>query len=271
VIRLAPGERGYVARMSPGTPSATTRATARTTARRRRPAAPTLRMERRLLRDGAVLLASMDEVGRGAPAGPVAVGVVVVHATTPPAPPGVRDSKLLSAAAREALAPVLERWAVDTAVGTAGADEVDDHGVVGALRLAGRRALASLRVAPDLVLLDGSHDWLTEPAPASGRAGVPVVTRVRADLTCASVAGASILAKVHRDGVMAGLDAAFPGYGWAANKGYGTADHLEALERLGPTSQHRISWNLPVRRAQRSPGAPTSAPAPSAGRAPARR
>jgi len=229
--------------MTPATPSAATPPAVR----HRRRAAPTLREERRLLRAGTVLLASMDEVGRGAPAGPVAVGVVVIHVDTPPAPPGVRDSKLLTAAARDTLVPVVERWAADCSVGTAGADEVDAVGVVGALRLAGRRALAALVARPDLVLLDGSHDWLTDPGPAPGHAGVPVVTRVKGDLTCASVAAASILAKVHRDTLMAGLDAEFPGYGWAANKGYGTADHLEALQRLGPTPQHRVSWRLPGR------------------------
>ena len=218
-----------------------------TAARRHRPVVPTLRVERRLLRGGAVLLASMDEVGRGAPAGPVHVGVVVVDAATPPAPAGVRDSKLLAARARDALAPRVERWAVDSAVGSASADEVDACGVVGALRLAGRRALAELAVVPDLVLLDGSHDWLSGPDPERAGDGVPVVTRVRADLTCASVAAASILAKVRRDARMAELDRDHPGYGFAANKGYGTVDHLEALRRLGPTPQHRVSWNLPGR------------------------
>jgi ribonuclease HII len=202
-------------------------------------------VERRLLRDGAGLLASMDEVGRGAPAGPVAVGVVVIHASTPPAPSGVRDSKLLTAPAREALVPAVERWAADAAVGTATADEVDAFGVVGALRLAGQRALAALVIRPDLVLLDGSHDWMTDPDPVPGATGVPVVTRVKADLTCASVAAASILAKVHRDAMMTGLDLEYPGYGLAVNKGYGTADHLAALQRLGPTPQHRVSWRLP--------------------------
>ena len=216
-------------------------------ARRRRRVAPTLRVERRLLRDGTCVLASMDEVGRGAPAGPVAVGVVVIHAATPPAPSGVRDSKLLTAPAREALVPAVERWAADASVGTASAGEVDTFGVLGALRLAGRRALAALVVRPDLVLLDGSHDWLTGPDPVTGATGVPVVTRVKADLTCASVAAASILAKVHRDAVMAELDGEFPGYGLAANKGYGTADHFDALQRLGPSPEHRVSWRLPER------------------------
>jgi len=218
--------------------------------RRGRRAAPTLRLERRLLREGAVRVGGMDEVGRGSPAGPVVVGVVVVDATTPPAPAGVRDSKAVVPAAREALVPRVRAWAAG-AVGAAGPAEVDALGVTGALRLAGLRALAGLDVAPDLVLLDGDHDWLT--GPPAGRADgeilpgpVRVVTQVRADRTCASVAAASILAKVARDAVMTGLSADFPDYGWHANKGYGTAEHLEALARLGPTPHHRLTWRLPV-------------------------
>ncbi len=224
--------------------------------RRVRRAAPTLRVERRLLRAGAGRLAGMDEVGRGSPAGPVHVGVVVVDAATPPAPAGVRDSKLVAPALREALVPRIEAWAVACAVGSAGAPEVDALGVTGALRLAGRRALALLAVPPDLVLLDGGHDWLTaptqppEPPDGDGPGAAPpvdvsVVTKVRADLTCASVAAASVLAKVARDAVMTGLAIDFPAYGWEANKGYGTADHLEALARLGPTPHHRVTWRLP--------------------------
>jgi len=219
----------------------------------RRGAAPALRVERGLLRGGATLVAGMDEVGRGAPAGPVAVGVVVVGETSPPAPHGVRDSKLLSAAAREALVPAVRAWAVDWAVGEAGPDEVDRVGVVGALRLAGRRALAGLRCRPDVVLLDGSHDWLADPADGTDPtddtvewSGPRVVTRVRADRTCATVAAASVLAKVARDAVMVDLAGECPGYGWDANKGYGTADHLAALVRLGPSRHHRTSWRLPV-------------------------
>jgi len=230
----------------------------------RRP--PTLRVERRLLRGGATLLAAMDEVGRGSPAGPVYVGVVVVDGATPPAPAGVRDSKLVPAMARESLVPSVEVWAVDSALGAASAAEVDRLGIIGALGQAGRRALAGLSCRPDLVLLDGAHDWLSpalqdgdggagpKGSPSGAQVGIPartpligipVVTRVRADLTCASVAAASILAKVARDAVMTELAGDFPGYGWEANKGYGTPDHLEALRRLGPTPHHRVTWRLP--------------------------
>jgi ribonuclease HII len=195
----------------------------------------------------------MDEVGRGAPAGPVYVGVVVIDATVSRPLAGVRDSKLLTPAVRESLVPAVHRWAVDWAVGDAGAAEVDRHGLTGALRLAGHRALAGLVAPPDLVLLDGGHDWLTPPegtggpdAAAGARPAVTVVTRVRADLTCASVAAASVLAKVARDSVMVELARSFPGYGWEENKGYGTPTHLDALRRLGPTPHHRVTWRLPA-------------------------
>jgi ribonuclease HII len=194
----------------------------------------------------------MDEVGRGAPAGPVHVGVVVIDATVARSLRGIRDSKLLAPASREALVPAVHRWAVDWAVGSASAAEVDGSGLSGALRLAGQRALARLDVRPDLVLLDGGHDWLTppqeagRPRPAPGDPSPPVRTRVRADRTCASVAAASVLAKVARDAVMVELAGSFPGYGWEENKGYGTPAHLDALRRLGPTPHHRVTWRLPA-------------------------
>ena len=228
---------------------------------RRRPTVPTLRLERRLLREGASRLAGVDEVGRGSPAGPAYVGVVVVDASVGRPPPGVRDSKLLTPERREALVPRVHAWASDCAVGVASAGELDRYGLTAGLRLAGWRALAQLRCPPDLVLLDGGHDWLTPPegdvladpsaAPAgTGVLGAPwtptaVVTRVKADLSCVSVAAASILAKVARDAYMVALAADYPEYGWADNKGYGTAAHLDALRRLGPTPHHRVTWRLP--------------------------
>lgn len=215
---------------------------------------PSLRTERQLLRAGAVLVAGMDEVGRGALAGPVSVGVVVVDAATRTAPEGLADSKLLSPAAREALAPRLGRWGRARAVAHASAAEIDDVGIVAALRLAGTRALAQVEqvVGPvGTVLLDGSHDWLTPPADlfetAAGLDGVPrqVHLRVKADRTCASVAAASVVAKVTRDALMTELDGEHPPYGWAQNKGYAAPTHLAALAELGPSPLHRQSWRLP--------------------------
>jgi ribonuclease HII len=199
-------------------------------------------------------LAAIDEVGRGSPAGPAYVGVIIVNSSTRSAPVGVRDSKLVSPAIREALVPAIETWAVDRAIGESSAAEVDRLGLTAALRLAGWRALDRLAIRPDMVLLDGSHDWLTPPdrdAPSGSatgsECGIPVVTKVKADRSCASVAAASIIAKVARDAVMTGLAEEFPGYGWEANKGYATPDHLDALRRLGPTPHHRVTWRLPER------------------------
>ena len=224
---------------------------------------PTLREERRLLRDGHGLVAGMDEVGRGALAGPVTVGVVLVGPLTRTAPGGVRDSKLLTPGAREALVPRLRRWALGYAVGHAEPEEIDRYGIIAALRLAGRRALATLPLLPDCVLLDGSHDWLTVPPepdglfeltvpgrerpPAVPIGGEPaVVTMVKADLRCASVAAASVLAKVERDGIMVARAGLHPGYAWQENKGYSAPEHVAALRRCGPCVQHRRSWSLPL-------------------------
>lgn len=218
-------------------------------------ARPTLRLEKQLLRAGPHLLASIDEAGRGALGGPVTVGVVLVDRTVTRALPGVRDSKLLSPQARERLVPRIRAWAVGHAVGHASPGEIDEVGIIAALRRAGLRALAALPLAPDAILLDGSHDWLSEPGQgtlfedeASDRARVPAVTmRVKADLTCASVAAASILAKTERDAIMVDLARRHPEYGWAANKGYAAPEHIEALRCHGPTVHHRRSWRLPVR------------------------
>ena len=215
---------------------------------------PTLRLERALLREGAALLAGMDEVGRGALCGPVTVGVCLVEKATPTAPRGIRDSKLLTPEARVRLAPRIQQWAVASAVGHASAAEIDAWGILRALRLAGLRALAALPASPDLVLLDGSYDWLADRGddvlfgPGQGEAlpaAPPVLTRVKADLACASVAGASVLAKTCRDDLMERLDDVHPGYGWRENRGYATPGHIDALARLGASREHRRSWSLP--------------------------
>jgi ribonuclease HII len=205
--------------------------------------APSLRRERALLAAGARVVVGMDEVGRGALAGPVSVGVVAVGARTRTCPRGVADSKLLSPAARTALLPALAGWGLARAVGHASAAEIDAIGIIGALGLAGRRALAQLAGigAVFTVLLDGSYDWLS----VSGQ-GPGVALLVKADRTCSSVAAASVLAKCERDAVMTGLAAEHPAYGWADNKGYGSPDHLAALRRCGPSPLHRVSWRLPV-------------------------
>jgi len=216
---------------------------------------PSLRLERQFLRGGHTLVAGMDEVGRGALAGPVSVGVLVVDASTRTAPTGLRDSKLLTPAARDALAPKVRRWAVAWAVGHTEPAEIDAIGIIAALRLAGRRALAQLPVLPDLVILDGNHDYLSDPrepslldaleTPDVSWRGPEVTTRIKADMSCAAVAGASVLAKTTRDAMMADRHTDFPQYGWAGNKGYSAPEHLQALGEHGSCEQHRRSWRLP--------------------------
>ena len=214
---------------------------------------PTLRVERSLLKDGYSTLAAVDEVGRGSLAGPVSVGLVVIDASVRNSLLGVRDSKELSPLARNSLVPKIRDWALDHAVGHASPQEIDDFGIIGALRLAGHRAFSQLRAAPEVVLLDGSHDWFTPPEQVSFlelgsdvlSSVPPVVTKVKADRTCASVAAASVLAKVERDAMMIKLSSTFPAYGWEDNKGYASPGHIAALAAHGATAEHRRSWKLP--------------------------
>jgi ribonuclease HII len=224
--------------------------TAGTTSRK-----PSLRVERQLQREGFRLVAGMDEVGRGALAGPVSVGVVVIDEGCRSAPIGVKDSKLLSHQVRERLVPKIQGWATAYAVGHASPQEIDQYGIMVALRFAGTRALAALPVAPDLIILDGNYDWLTDPGrvgllglaegeqPGAGCAQVR--TMIKADLFCSSVAGASVLAKVERDALMVALAAEVPGYAWELNKGYSAPEHFAALASRGATVHHRRSWHLP--------------------------
>jgi len=213
-----------------------------------------LRVERDLLRSGARLVCGVDEVGRGALCGPVSVGVVLVDQSVRRSLSGVRDSKLLTARARADLVPRIRRWAVGYAVGHSSAAEIDEIGIIAALRRAGIRALAGLPAQPDAILLDGSHDWLTPPAqgslltqpdPEDPQPG-SVTTRVKADLACASVAAASVLAKTERDAIMGELSVQHPEYGWRDNKGYASPEHITALHAHGPCDEHRRSWRLPV-------------------------
>lgn len=219
---------------------------------------PSRELERDLLRTHR-FVAGMDEVGRGALAGPVTVGVAVVSAATTDAfPDGLADSKLLTARAREGLAGPVRAWCHASAVAHAEPAEIDALGIIRALRLAGRRALAALGRAglvPDVLVLDGVHDWLTEPAqgdlfdvplPLEQPAAVPPVqTRVKADATCSVVAAASVLAKVERDARMRALHEYHPAYGWIDNKGYAAPVHTAALREHGPCELHRRSWRLP--------------------------
>ena len=220
---------------------------------------PDLSVERSLLAglpEGG-LLACVDEVGRGALAGPVTVGVVVLDATRIQGAgmTGVRDSKLMTASQREQMAPRVREWVCAWAVGDASPGEIDAVGIMTALRRAAERALAHLPSA-HAVLLDGSHDWLTrrtgtatleDPHPDHDEryeASPTVHTHIKADLQCMGVAAASVLAKVHRDALMVQAHDGHPEYGWAENKGYAAPAHRDALARLGATPWHRRSWRL---------------------------
>ncbi|KAB1659577.1 ribonuclease HII [Pseudoclavibacter chungangensis] len=212
-------------------------------------AEPTLELERALLEvPGTDVVIGVDEVGRGALAGPVMVGACAVRRAQVEAgfPAGLRDSKLLSAKRREAIAPAVREWAFACGVGSATAREIDENGITACLALAATRALGVLfslgvEVGGALVVLDGSHDWLGP----SLRNPVRIMVRPKADRDCASVSGASVIAKVNRDGIMSGAhttDETLEAYGWAANKGYGSAAHLAAIDRLGPSAWHRRTW-----------------------------
>ncbi len=199
-----------------------------------------------MVSEGFPLVAGLDEVGRGAWAGPVSVGVVV-HAFDRRPPRGIRDSKLLSEPRREELYPKVAAWCTEWAVGHADPTECDALGMTRALRLAARRALAELSVLPQVVLVDGGHDYVTQPDADLGPDDLanPVIrTVVRGDMTCLSIAAASILAKVTRDRMMRGWAESFPPFDFDRNKGYPSPSHRTALSGFGLTSIHRRSWSF---------------------------
>lgn len=200
-------------------------------------------VERSLHDEGFEWVVGIDEVGRGAIAGPVVVGAVARRHDSLPAPQGLRDSKLLSPLQRDRIAPLAASWAEAWALGEASPAEIDELGIITSLRLAGERALAQLwafGVDPSrtVVLLDGTHNWL------AGMASQPVQVRVRAkaDRDCSVVAAASVIAKVERDRQMVLAAATEDRYGWAGNKGYGSAAHLAAIAQYGVHHLHRVSW-----------------------------
>lgn len=198
------------------------------------PPVPTLRLERRCRRAGDRLVCGMDEVGRGAWAGPVTVAAVVPGARMLP---GVRDSKTLSPAQREVAAAAVRRWARGIGVGHASHEECDEFGMTAAQRLAGLRALAELAaqdLEPDRIILDGHHDYLG--------LGERVTTVVKGDSSSLAVAAASVVAKVTRDAMMAEEAVHFPAFGFDSNRGYPAPVHQAALRAYGPTSIHRRTW-----------------------------
>jgi ribonuclease HII len=196
---------------------------------------PTLAREGEHWACGALCVAGVDEVGRGAWAGPVVAAAVVLPADPAIAEDlrGVRDSKAVPPPERAHLAALIRDCALATTVGMAPAALVDGAGVLSATAHAMNEALVSLERAPDHVLVDGLH--------VRGLV-CPQTPIVRGDACCLSIAAASIVAKVTRDRWMAELDTIYPGYGFAGHKGYGTPAHRAALCQLGPCPVHRLSY-----------------------------
>jgi len=195
---------------------------------------PTLRLERRCWGAGEQVVVGIDEVGRGAWAGPVTVAALV---PPPDHLRGVRDSKELTRDEREVVAARVRGWAVAIGVGHASYEECDALGMTAALRAAGRRALgelAALGYEPDRIILDGNYDYLA--------LGARVTTVVRGDSTSLSVAAASCVAKVTRDALMRGEAEHYPAYDFESNVGYPAPVHKSALAWYGPSAIHRRSW-----------------------------
>ena len=199
------------------------------------PPQPDLSLEQAYWQVGMASVGGIDEAGRGAWAGPVSAGVVVL----PPDPHlalvlhGVRDSKQMTPAQRTAWAVQIKSAAVAWGVGMASHQEIDALGILPATRLAARRALAVLPFLPEVLILD----WLYLP-----EVRLPQTALIKGDGRALSIACASVLAKTTRDARLVELDALYPGYGFAAHKGYGTPAHQAALQLHGPCPIHRMSF-----------------------------
>ena len=188
-------------------------------------------IENRYFAEGMTVVCGVDEAGRGPLAGPVCAAAVIL----PPnlEIPGLTDSKKLSDKRRRELYPVIMEQAVAYGIGLASHEEIDQINILQATFLAMERALEQLRVRPDLVLIDGNRkkDF-----------GIPAETVVKGDSLSASIAAASVLAKVTRDDIMIAMAQENPGYGFEIHKGYGTKAHYDALRTLGPSPIHRMTF-----------------------------
>jgi ribonuclease HII len=206
---------------------------------------PDLVEERMRWDEGRSWVAGLDEVGRGAWAGPVTVGVAMLArgVSEDSMPPWLRDSKQLSEMRRESIFAEVGEWCSDWSVGHASADECDAWGMRAALRLASERALACLGRPPDSILIDGPLDLVSAPAPGEPTFAGSVHPIKGGDARCASVAAASVLAKVVRDRLMRTESEHFPAYGFERNKGYPSRAHRTALLGYGMSSIHRRSWS----------------------------
>ncbi|MCC2029883.1 ribonuclease HII [Microbacterium tenebrionis] len=208
--------------------------------------APRLTLERKLLAEYDLII-SLDEVGRGALAGPVAVGAAVMDAagSRRRVPEGLRDSKLVTERRRPEVAARAAAWVQASSVGWASAAEVDEVGIMRALGLAASRAIdavAAQGAALDgaLVILDGNHDYVSRVHHTP----LQVRSVIKGDRDCASVSAASVIAKVSRDAHMGDLHVEHPAYQWDRNKGYASPEHRAAIREGGLSPFHRSSWAI---------------------------
>lgn len=190
-----------------------------------------------MVRDDSLQVAGVDEVGRGCLFGPVVAAAVILSPASAKVllNAGVKDSKQLRGATRMILYETIKTHAVDCRIGIASVQEIDRINILQASLLAMRRAIAHLSVTPDLCLIDGNR-----PIP---NFAIAQQTIIKGDQTEVAIAAASIIAKVWRDRLLVRLDRRYPGYCLASNKGYGSRAHLEALQTLGPSRQHRLSFS----------------------------
>ena len=193
--------------------------------------APSRAAERQCWDSGEEIVVGIDEVGRGAWAGPLTLGAVVLPKEG--RVNKIRDSKMLTPAQRELLFDRITGWAMAWSVGHASQDECDKLGMSEAQRIAAIRAIEALGVSPDRVLVDGNWHFVR---------GYPTTTIVKGDRSCLAIAAASIVAKVTRDRMMAEAALHHPEYGFESNKGYPAPEHVAALSGYGPCRIHRTSW-----------------------------
>ncbi|WP_336645407.1 ribonuclease HII [Microbacterium sp. USHLN186] len=208
--------------------------------------APTLTLERRLLKEFELIIA-LDEVGRGALAGPVAVGAAVMDAAGARRRviAGLRDSKMITERRRPEMAERARAWVPVSAVGWASSAEIDEVGIMRALGLAASRAVQAVvdrgvGLERTLVILDGNYDYVSRVHAAP----LTVRTVVKGDRDCASVSAASVIAKVARDEFMATQHPEHPAYQWDRNKGYASPEHRQAIRERGLSPLHRASWAI---------------------------
>jgi ribonuclease HII len=199
---------------------------------------PTFDIERDLLKSGYSAIAGVDEAGRGALAGPLAVGMVIYEKSMILSAgemlAEINDSKKMSPRKRERLRNWIHRNSLLSSVMLVNHRVIDDHNINGATRIAIERLLDRVNVPPDIIIMDGNFDFSV---------GIPFKPVLKGDSRSISIASASILAKVARDDVLDRLDLLYPDYGFGMNKGYGTRSHRESIYRQGFSSVHRKSYN----------------------------